>query len=37
MNYGLPVLCSSGSGTEEISAGYAITIDPFNGEILRED
>ena len=35
MNYGLPVLCSSGSGTEEISAGYAITIDPFNGEDFK--
>jgi len=36
MHYGLPVLCSTGSGTEEISRPYSITIDPTNGRDLQK-
>lgn len=34
MHYGLPVLCTSGSATEEISSPYSIPVDPDNNESL---
>ncbi|GEM_PF-1128445 len=34
MHYGLPLLCSKGSATEEISKPYSILIDPEDSESL---
>ena len=34
MHYGLPILCSAGTGTDEISKPYAITINPFDKSSL---
>jgi len=34
MHYGLPILCSEGTGTEEISKPYSITIDSYDNSSL---
>ena len=36
MHFGLPILCSAGTGTEEISKPYSITVDPFDGLSLMK-
>ncbi len=35
MHYGLPVLCSTGSGTEEISNAYSIFFDPNDSKNIK--
>lgn len=35
MNYGLPVLCSNNHATQEISAPFSITFDPFNNDSFK--